>query len=174
MEYKVIDRAHRADIQLKNEPFLLYGRMIPTYDGERWSCREKLFAAQEITQMCFPEENYDYDALAKDHVFVGAYDGETCVGVAILADAWFRYLYLEDLKVCTSYRGKGVGRGLIEKSAEVARERGYHGLYTVGQDNNLTACRFYLKTGFEIGGFDNRVYRGTSQEDKADIIFYRE
>ena len=45
MEYKVIDRAHRADIQLKNEPFLLYGRMIPTYDGERWSCREKLFTA---------------------------------------------------------------------------------------------------------------------------------
>ena len=53
-----------------------------------------------------------------------------------------------------------------------ARERGYIGLFTQAQDNNLNACLFYLHTGFEIGGFDNHVYNGTSQEGKADIIFY--
>ena len=55
-----------------------------------------------------------------------------------------------------------------------ARKRGYIGLFTQAQDNNLNACLFYLKTGFTIGGFDNRVYRGTKQEGKADIIFYRD
>ncbi len=48
------------------------------------------------------------------------------------------------------------------------------GVYTIGQDNNLSACLFYLRNGFEIGGFDNRVYRGTGQEGKANILFYRD
>lgn len=47
-------------------------------------------------------------------------------------------------------------------------------VYTIGQDNNLAACLFYLEHGFEIGGFDNRCYRGTSQENKTNIYFYRD
>ena len=37
---------------------------------------------------------------------------------------------------------------------EEARNQGMRGVYTIGQDNNLSACLFYLKQGFEIGGFD--------------------
>ena len=35
-------------------------------------------------------------------------------------------------------------------------------------------CLFYLHHGFDISGFDNRGYRGTSQAHKADIFFYRD
>ena len=42
------------------------------------------------------------------------------------------------------------------------------------QDNNLSACLFYLKNGFRIGGLDTEVYGGTNQEGKADILFYTE
>ena len=35
-----------------------------------------------------------------------------------------------------------------------------------------TLFRSYLKCGFAIGGLDTRVYTGTSQEGKRDIIFY--
>ena len=174
MEYRVIDRAHSGDIRLKNEPFSVYGRVIPALSEGKWDYSIRLFPKQKVTEMCFPDENYDFDALAEDHVFIGAYDGSRCVGLAVLADSLFRYLYLEDLKVSQAYRRQGVGRGLIEKAVEVARQRHYNGIYTIGQDNNVSACQFYLKVGFEIGGFDNRVYRGTSQEDKADILFYLE
>jgi len=122
--------------------------------------------------MCFPDENYDYDELAKNHVFIGAYDGERCVGLAILADHMFKYIYLDDLKVFQEYRKQGIGKALMEKAMEVAHQRNYNGIYTIGQDNNVSACKFYLKLGFEIGGFDNRIYRGTSQEHKANIFFY--
>ena len=81
-------------------------------------------------------------------------------------------MYLYDLKVNSAARGKGVGKALIRAGLEAAKERGYIGLYTQAQDNNLNTCMFYLSAGFEIGGFDNRVYRGTSQAHKADIIFY--
>lgn len=172
MECRLIDKAHSRDIRLKNEPFLLYGRVVPTCLGGKWNYSIEHFPENEVTEMCFPDEDYDYDKLMHDHVFIGAYDGEQCIGLAVLADDMFRYMYLDDLKVSQKYRNQGVGKALIKKAIEVARERNYNGIYTIGQDNNVNACRFYLNAGFEIGGFDNRVYRGTSQEDKANIFFY--
>ena len=83
-------------------------------------------------------------------------------------------MYLYDLKVRSAYRGKRIGKMLIEKSREVAKENGYRGLYTIGQDNNVSACLFYLGTGFRIGGLDTEVYKHTKQDGKADIIFYSE
>ena len=174
MEYRirVIDRAHSADIRLKNEPFSLYGRLIPSCVDGKWDYTVRLFEEKEVSEMCFPDENYDYGAMAGDHTFIGAYDGDTCVGLAVMAEAWFRYMYLDDLKVNRAYRGQGVGRSLIRKAMEVALEKGYNGIYAIGQENNLAACKFYLRCGFEIGGFDNRVYHGTSLDGNADIYFY--
>ena len=83
-----------------------------------------------------------------------------------------KYMYLYDLKVSKKYRHNGIGLTLIQKAKEVCIDKGYRGLYTQGQDNNLSACLFYIKSGFYIGGFDSNVYKGTSQEGKSDIIFY--
>lgn len=137
-----------------------------------WGVEEILFDREGVSEMCFPDEEYDYEAMKENTVFLGAYDGERCVGLAILQEAFFRYMYLYDLKVSRVCRGRGVGRALIEKAGEVCKARGYRGVYTQGQDNNLGACRFYLKTGFRIGGLDTEVYKGTGQEGKADILFY--
>ncbi len=122
--------------------------------------------------MVFPDENYDYDSMAENSIFVGAYEGENCVGLAIYQHSWNKYLYLYDLKVKAAYRGQRIGEQLIGAGRELARENGYRGLHTVGQDNNLGACSFYVRCGFEIGGMDSRVYRGTAQEGKSDILFY--
>lgn len=103
---------------------------------------------------------------------MGAYEGETCVGLAVLRDDMFKYMYLYDLKVSRACRGQGAAYALIEKAKEVCKARGYRGMYTQGQDNNLRACKFYLRAGFHIGGLDTNVYKGTSQEGKSDILFY--
>ena len=169
---KIITKEHKADINLKNHPFKLFGLMLPSYNNGKWNHTELLFPKENVTEMCFPDEDYDFDEMSRNSVFVGAYDGERCVGLAILQQALMRYMYLYDLKVDPDYRGQGVGRLLIDKCKEVAAEQGYRGLYTQGQDNNLGACRFYLKMGFEIGGLDTRVYGGTPQEHKKDILFY--
>lgn len=172
LEVREINEARRADINLPNEPFRLFGRMeVSRVDGQ-WSHREVLFEADQVSEMCFPDENYDYGAMKENSVFLGLYDGEKCVGLAILQDAMFKYLYLYDLKVSSAYRGRGAARALVERSREVCKARGYRGLYTQGQDNNLGACRFYLKAGFHIGGLDTEVYKGTTQEGKSDILFY--
>jgi GNAT superfamily N-acetyltransferase len=159
----------REDCNLPNEPFTLWGRMVPSLKDGTWQ-----YAIQEFEngeEMCFPDCPYD----PKDGgIYLGAYEDGACVGVAVLRRGWFRYLYLEDLKVKRSQRGKGIGTDLISAAMKEAAREGLLGVYTVAQDNNLSACLFYLKNRFEIGGFDNRAYRGTSQEHKADIYFYRD
>ena len=167
----VIDREHRQDIRLPNEPFAMTGRIVPSYVNEQWSYEVRPFPPERVGEMCFPDENYDYDEM-KDSVFLGAYEDEKCVGLAVLQPGFFRYLYLYDLKVCRAYRGQKIGALLIDKAREIALQHGYRGLYTQGQDNNVGACLFYLHYGFHIGGLDTEVYRGTRQEGKADILFY--
>ena len=170
MEIRMIDAMHERDINLPNQPFPLRGRMAVTYTGDRWEHREELLPEEQITEMVFPNENYVYSEM-KDSLFLGAYDGEICIGVAIINPA-FNRLYISDLKVGRSWRRKGVGRQLIQRAMELAQERNCAGLYVIAQDNNLDACLFYLSCGFEIGGLDTVVYRGTSQEGKSDIYFY--
>ncbi|MGN1021194.1 MAG: GNAT family N-acetyltransferase [Aristaeellaceae bacterium] len=168
---RTIDRARAADINIPNEPFALFGRMIPACADGKWTCSIRY--DDTVSAMTFPDERYDYDALATHSTFLGAYDGETCIGLAVLQEGAFRYMYLYDLKVNAAYRRQGIAGQLIGRAEEIAREKGYIGLWTQGQDNNLGACLFYLHAGFDIGGFDNRVYDGTKQAGKADILFYK-
>lgn len=170
-QIRVITEENEKDIRLKNDPFMLWGRLQVFRSEEGWECRAE--PVPEKTQMCFPDEDYALDETGKT-VYLGAYEDGICVGLAVLRDHFFRYMYVEDLKVSAAYRNRGIGRELIEGAARIAGERGYRGLYLVAQDNNLSACLFYLATGFRIGGMDTEVYRGTSQEGKADIFFYRE
>ena len=168
---RIIDEMHEADVRLPNEPFPLFAKIVPTYIDGRWDCTVEPFPAAGITEMCFPDENYDCSAMP-DSLFIGAYDDARCVGLAVLQPGFFKYMYLYDLKVNRDYRRRHIGQMLIEKAKEIAAARGYRGLYTQGQDNNAAACLFYLHTGFYIGGLDTNVYKGTPQEGKADILFY--
>ncbi len=56
---------------------------------------------------------------------------------------------MNDLFVARDWRGRGVGRALIEASAEVARERGAPYLEWSTAPDNETAQRLYDSTGAE-------------------------
>ena len=172
MEIRIINKAHEADINIPNNPFPLRGRMIVTRDETGWHHREELLPPEKVTEMVFPDENYNFDEMP-DSIFLGAYEDDKCVGLSILTPDFNPCLFLYDLKVDRSVRGKGVGRMLIEASLKIALEKNYKGLYTTGQDNNLNACLFYLACGFEIGGLDTAIYEGTKQSGKYDIFFYK-
>lgn len=172
IEVSRIDEKNKDDINIKNENFKLFGRLIPEYKNEEWSYSVEYFPENSITEMKFPDENYNFEKMKENSFFVGAYYEGNCVGLAIFQKSWNKYLYLYDLKVNSFYRDQGLGKKLIEEGKKIAKENNYLGIYTQGQDNNLGACLFYLNNGFKIGGFDNKVYFGTQQQEKADIIFY--
>lgn len=169
---KFIGEEHASDINIKNEPFELFGRMLPCYQEGRWSFSTVKNAETEWD--IFPDENYDYEKMKQDHIFIGAYDGQTCIGLAILQKQWYKYIYLYDLKVNRAYRGRHIAAKLIDTACTYAKEQGFRGVWTIGQDNNLAACLFYINTGFRIGGLDTDVYNGTKQEGKADVYFYKD
>jgi GNAT superfamily N-acetyltransferase len=56
---------------------------------------------------------------------------------------------MNDLYVAESQRGEGIGRALIEASAEVARRRGAHHLEWATAPGNQAAQRLYDSTGAE-------------------------
>ena len=159
MDIRLIDEAHAQDINLANEPFLLRGKMKIRYDETGWHHEEINFSPEQITEMTFPDENYQYE--------------QTCVGLAILTPGFGPCCYIADLKVKRALRGKGIGKQLIQASYQSAIDEGYKGLSVIAQDNNLDACRFYLACGFEIGGLDTKTYEHTKQGGKADITFYK-
>lgn len=170
IEIRKIDNSHATDARIPNQPFKIWGKMIPSLNHGKWDYEiEKL---EQPSEDCFPNELYD---VAKDDaIFLGAYDNDQCIGLAVLRRDMFRYLYLDDLKVNRDCRGQGIGGKLIGACMKEAEKVGMQGVYTIGQDTNLSACLFYLKQGFEIGGFNNRNYRGTPQEKSADIYFYKD
>ena len=170
IEIRRIEKERSCDANIPNQPFFVWGRMIPALSEGTWSYR--IERMESPTEMCFPD--VPYDLATDDGVFFGAYDADACVGVAVLRRQMFRYLYLDDLKVHAAYRGQGIGKRLIDACMEEARRTGMQGVWTIAQDNNVSACLFYLGHGFAIGGFDNRQYRGTPQEEKADLYFYRD
>jgi len=58
-------------------------------------------------------------------------------------------LYLEDLFVLPSVRGKGYGRALLERLAQIAQERGCGRMEWAVLDWNEPAIQFYKKLGAE-------------------------
>ncbi|WP_051258412.1 GNAT family N-acetyltransferase [Atopococcus tabaci] len=170
--YKFITKETAQELRLPNEPFNIFGRMVVNRIEDEWSYTTELF--DETTTMTFPEEAYDVDQINRDGFAIGAYDGEICVGLAVYQNEWAKYMYLHDLKVNKAYRKHGIAGELITRGLEEAKKRGYAGVFTIGQDNNLAACKFYLKQGFVIGGLNTHGYNHTPQEGKADIYFYLE
>jgi ribosomal protein S18 acetylase RimI-like enzyme len=170
---KRIDETTKNDINIPNEPFTIWGKMIPIFDGNKWTYETAKLEEIQVSEMRFPDENYDFNLRKEECIFVGAYDDqEKCIGLAIYKKDWLKYIYLEDLKVSKEYRGNGIGKLLLDEGKNIAIENGYRGIYTIGQDNNLSACLFYIKCGFVIGGLNTYVYRGTNQSNKSDIYFY--
>ncbi len=81
-----------------------------------------------------------------------ALDGEREVGFALFFHNFSTFLgragiYLEDLYVRPEYRGRGFGKGLLKKLAQIAVERGCGRLEWSCLDWNKPSIDFYISLG---------------------------
>ncbi|WP_421040573.1 GNAT family N-acetyltransferase [Mammaliicoccus vitulinus] len=72
-----------------------------------------------------------------------------------------------------NYR-KNIATLLLNTAIKISTEHDISGLYTIAQDNNLSANRFYLRYGFSIGGLNTKNYHFINQKGKYDIYYYLE
>lgn len=54
---------------------------------------------------------------------------------------------LYELGVDDPFRGHGVGRALVSALADLARERGCYGMWTIAEEDNLAALAVYGRAG---------------------------
>ncbi|HEU4735884.1 MAG TPA: GNAT family N-acetyltransferase [Solirubrobacterales bacterium] len=91
-------------------------------------------------------------APSDDGMLLGAWRGEQLAGYACLywsfsSTAAAETVLMNDLFVDPAARGQGIGRALIEASADIARKRGAHHLEWMTAPGNETAQRLYDATG---------------------------
>ncbi len=126
---------------------------------------EKLSDKVTVTEEILKENLFGKRKYAE--VIIAELDGKP-VGQALFFHNFSTFMgkpgiYLEDLYVKPGYRGKGIGKALLNKLIEVAKERNCGRVEWVVLDWNKPAIDFYKKLGAkEMSGW--LVYR--LNEDK--------
>lgn len=77
---RIITKEHQQDIHIRNEPFSIWGRMIPSYVDRKWGYSVEEFSREQVTEMCFPDEDYDYDRMCRNSVLSGPMTGTNALG----------------------------------------------------------------------------------------------
>jgi len=85
---------------------------------------------------------------------------------------WNRFAYVEDLVVNPDYRGLGIGRRLLERGLQWARDNHFPGVMLETQDDNVPACTLYQSAGFVLSGFDRNVYKDINPNTRETALFW--
>lgn len=118
------------------------------------------------------EEDYSEYIDSPDQIVYLAFSENRVVGRIVLKRNWNKYAYVEDKAVDKKYRGRGVGRKLIEQAKQWAINGGMPGIMLETQSNNVNACKFYESCGFVLGGFDLHLYQGIHKHSEEIAIFW--
>lgn len=104
-------------------------------------------------------------------VFFAEADGQPAGRIRMLK-WWNQFGYVEDLVVNPQFRGLGVGRKLLERGIQWAREQGYPGVMLETQDDNVPACTLYQSCGFVLSGFDRNIYKAINPNTRETALYW--
>jgi len=102
-----------------------------------------------------------------EEVIVAEMDGEA-VGYIRLEYLWSIVPYLALIYVLEAHRGSGVGRALLEFTADHLRALGHERLYSSSQENEPDPQAWHRHMGFEEAGGIDRI-----NEDGSTELFFR-
>jgi ribosomal protein S18 acetylase RimI-like enzyme len=114
----------------------------------------------------------EYVSNPQKTIFLAYVENEPA-GQIRLKKYWNGYAYIDDFAVDARHRRQGIGRALMQRAIEWARDKGFPGMMLETQNNNLAACRLYESCGFELGGFDVYLYKGLNRAtDEIALYWY--
>ena len=118
------------------------------------------------------ETLHRYDEAARLGFSLGAYDGGQLVSIALAERlTWNNSLSLLEFHVAPDYRGRGVGRRMIEELALRSHEAGLRVIVCETQNTNVPAIRFYRKAGFKLDGMRLSYYRNSIDPSGEFALF---
>ncbi|MHA2270923.1 MAG: GNAT family N-acetyltransferase [Candidatus Hodarchaeales archaeon] len=105
-------------------------------------------------------------------IFLAYLDG-LIAGKVVLKKYWNNFAYIDDIAVDRSFRRRGIGQQLLHRAISWAQEKGFPGIMLETQNINVGACKLYESCGFQIGGFDQLVYKAMNlPKDEIAIYWY--
>ena len=148
-----------------NESFPIIGKILPSFSNGVWSYEEELYDTP--SEIRFPDDKLDWSAYidSSEKIVLLAFHEDACIGQIRLVKDWNRFAYIENIAVKKDFRKSGVGHLLLEAAETWAKERSLIGLSLEAQNDNLIACRFYVKEGFVLGGVDTLKQSANSNID---------
>jgi len=174
MSYRIVrfDGSMLKLLPQPQEEFDIIGRLVPRYDGKEWSVSEELLDIPY--EKTYPDDVFDpamYVDNPNEAAFVAMHNGQR-VGSIRVGRRWNKNAFIDDLVVGKAHRGRGAGTMLMDSAVNWGKNNGYHGISLETQDNNLLACRFYLKYGFKLGGIDCHSYDAFPNRCETALYFY--
>lgn len=160
------------DINKTNDSFKVFGKVVPSFQSGKWAFEEILF--DEVKDIRFPDDQLDWIEYidSEDKALFLAYKNNDCIGQIRIVQDWNRFCYIENIATKEDFRGQGIGSLLLTKAEDWAKERNLLGISLEAQDDNLGACRFYVKQGFVLGGVDTLKQSYNPQID-ATLYWYK-
>ena len=152
-----------------NESFPIIGKILPSFSNGVWSYEEELYDTP--SEIRFPDDKLDWSAYinSSEKIVLLAFHEDACIGQIRLVKDWNRFAYIENIAVKKDFRKSGVGHLLLEAAETWAKEQSLIGLSLEAQNDNLIACRFYVKEGFVLGGVDTLKHSANAE---IDITLY--
>lgn len=154
----------------KGTPIPLTTRSDSYYDFEidpldKDGCTIRIVKRPAEKEIVHTPEEYDFpDSLYQDH-WEGAQaygvvneDGKMMACIEVCPEEWSNRLLVTELWVTDELQGKGIGKRLMDKAKEIAKEQNRRTIILETQSCNTKAIGFYLHQGFEIIGFDTCCY----------------
>src|SRR5690554_836230 len=152
---------NKMDFNKPNECFIVWGRIIPTFENHYWKYTEEIFSEPYFKE--YEDDDIDISYIEEEDKVVFFYYAENnCIGRIKICSNWNGYAIIKDIAVAKEYRKNGVGTALLNKAIEWAMDNNFGGLMLETQDINLSACRFYTKNHFVIGAVDTMLYSNLS------------
>jgi ribosomal protein S18 acetylase RimI-like enzyme len=115
-----------------------------------------------------------YNEVIRQGYSYGAFAEKKLVGF-ILAERqiWNSTLVIREFGVTPKMRRHGIGKELLEKAIDQARQLGLRGILCETQSTNVPAIRLYQKLGFSIQGLDLALYSNEDAETGEVAVFLR-
>jgi streptothricin acetyltransferase len=161
------------DINKANDEFVINEKLVPRYENGRLSYT--VVSVPEYRKKYQPEtpEFYASHINNPDKAgFIAYLDGQTA-GQLFLHRNWNLFAWIDDIGVDIKLRRRGIGRALMTRAEEWAKQKGFPGIMLETQDTNVKACLFYESYGFALGGFDTHLYHATDRyRDEIALFWY--
>lgn len=136
-------------------PDLVNIQFVAPYE-KKYPCDEALFEEAMSSKRMIATANLSGDTL----------------GYVAVSQAWNQCAEINDIMISRAYRGAGLGRALMDEAVSWAKENGLAIVRLETQTSNVSACRFYERYGFKLGGYDRHLYDALRQSDRSETALF--